>query len=119
MNGVASVDVTILHNPRCSKSRASLELVPDAHVVKYLDEPLDREAVLQLLAELEDSPSDLVRRDPLFHELGLTNADVESAEQVADLLSAHPQLMERPVIIRGNAAIIGRPTERIAAFLAD
>jgi arsenate reductase len=93
--------------------------VPDAHVVKYLDEPLDREAVLQLLAALEDSPSDLVRRDPLFHELGLTNADVESAEQVADLLSAHPQLMERPVIIRGNAAIIGRPTERIAAFLAD
>ncbi len=113
------MDVTIFHNPRCSKSRAGVAAAPDAEVVEYLREPLDRPALLDLLARLEDPPSALVRRDPLFRELGLTPADVETADQVADVLAEHPQLMERPVIVKGERAIIGRPTERIAPFLAS
>ncbi len=112
-------DVTIYHNPRCSSSRAGCELVPGARVVRYLEEPLDRAALLALLDRLEDLPSALVRRDPLFAELGLTDADVQSAEQVAEVLAQHPQLMQRPVLDRGDRAIIGRPRERIGAFLAQ
>ncbi|MFV0532915.1 MAG: ArsC/Spx/MgsR family protein [Cumulibacter sp.] len=112
-------ELTILHNPRCSKSRAALDAVgDDARVVQYLKEPLDEAQLLDLLSKLTDDPAALVRRDRLFTELGLRDEDVRSAEQVAALLAEHPRLMERPVLIRGDAAIIGRPTDRIAAFLA-
>lgn len=115
-------EVTILHNPRCSKSRAALAALAeagiDARVVRYVDDPLDAAALTDLLAALADEPSALVRRDPLFAELGLTDDDVRTAEQVVAVLAAHPRLMERPVLIRGGHAIIGRPTERVAAFLA-
>lgn len=112
--------MTILHNPRCSKSRAALTTVAErpATVIQYLKEPLTEQQLLELLGKLEDEPSMLVRRDPLFSELGLSDDDVRSAEQVAALLAKHPQLMERPVLISGGSAIIGRPTERVASFLA-
>lgn len=116
-------DVTIYHNPRCSKSRQGVAALADAgvaaQVVRYLDEPLDRAALTDLLAMLtDDEPGDLVRRDPRFRALGLTSQDVATPEQVVDVLAAHPELMERPVLVRDGKAIIGRPTERIAAFLA-
>ncbi len=116
----------MLHNPRCSNSRAALEAAheaagPDAaasvQVVQYLKAPLGAAALRDLLAVLEDPPSALVRRDPAFAELGLTEDDVRTAEQVAALLAEHPALMQRPVLIRNGRAIIGRPRERVAAFL--
>lgn len=113
-------DLTILHNPRCSKSRAALQAADDhdAAVIQYLKEPLTEKQLLELLGKLEDPPAALVRHDALFKELGLSDADVHSAEQVAALLAEHPSLMERPVLISGDRAIIGRPTERVAPFLA-
>lgn len=115
-------ETTVLHNPRCSTSRAALDAAQEAgvdvKVVQYLKEPLTREALLELLGKLEDAPSDLVRRDATFKELGLTDADVATPEQVADLLVEHPKLMQRPVLVRGNRAIIGRPKDRVPAFLA-
>lgn len=113
-------ELTILHNPRCSKSRAALQAVDgrDVRVVRYLSEPLTRAELLQLLGRLEDPPSALVRRDALFNELGLSDDDVRTADQVATLLAEHPRLMERPVLMTDERAIIGRPTERIAPFLA-
>jgi len=110
-------DLTILHNPRCSKSRAALAVSDDAEIIEYLKRPLAREELLELIGKLEDPPSDLVRRDRLFKDLGLSDADVQTPEQVADVLVAAPALMERPILIRGERAIIGRPTERIAPFL--
>ncbi|MBW3086723.1 Arsenate reductase [Austwickia sp. TVS 96-490-7B] len=116
-------DVQIFHNPRCSKSRAALSAAADAgadvRIVDYLRTAPTRDELLAVLAILEDAPSALVRRDAGFAHAGLTDADVHTAEQVADVLAAHPELMERPVLVRGNRAIIGRPTERVAAFLAD
>lgn len=111
--------MTILHNPRCSTSRAALAAADDqeVEVVRYLEKPLSRDELLALLGKLEDDPTDLVRRDRLFTELGLTDAQVRSAQQVAQVLADHPQLMQRPVLIRGDRAIIGRPKERVAAFL--
>ena len=90
----------------------------EATVVQYLKDPLTEAQLLELLGKLEDEPSALVRRDPLFKELGLSGDDVQTAAQVAALLADHPQLMERPVLVSGDDAIIGRPTERIAPFLA-
>lgn len=115
-------DVTLFHNPTCSTSRHAVDeaegLGVDAHVVQYLKTPLDRAALLDLIAKLEDPAADLVRKDGYFKDQGLAEADYITAEAVADLLVAHPRLMQRPVLVRGDQAIIGRPKDRVAAFLA-
>ena len=115
--------VTILHNQRCSASRAAMERIGEAaveaEVVDYLRHPLDAGALDEIIDKLEDAPTDLVRRDSHFVELGLTEADVQTREQVVAVLTQHPRLMQRPVVVKGDRAIIGRPKERVAAFLAE
>jgi arsenate reductase (glutaredoxin) len=115
-------DLTIYHNPRCSTSRHALDAVAEsgaeADVVHYLRTPLDREQLLELLARLEDPPGDLVRQDAFFAGLGLSAQDCSTPEQVADLLAEHPRLMQRPVLVRGDRAIIGRPKDRAQEFIA-
>ena len=116
-------DVTLLHNPKCSTSRHALEVIEasgvDSEVVQYLKTPLDEPALRQLIGKLEDPVTDLVRRDPYFKGLGLSDADVQSEDQVIALLVEHPRLMQRPVLVKGDRAIIGRPKDRVAPFLAD
>jgi arsenate reductase (glutaredoxin) len=116
------LDLTVFHNPACSTSRHALDRVDasdaEAHVVEYLREPLDRAALLCVMAKLEDDPADLVRKDPYFKSLGIDADDYTTPEAVADLLVEHPRLMQRPVLVRGERAIIGRPKDRIDAFLA-
>lgn len=116
-------ELTVLHNTRCSTSRHAVDAVTaagvDAEVVQYLKTPLDRAQLLDLIAKLEDPPADLVRKDAFFAEQGLSADDFTTAEQVTDLLVEHPRLMQRPVLVRGDRAIIGRPKDRVAAFLAD
>ncbi|NLG20202.1 MAG: arsenate reductase (glutaredoxin) [Actinomycetales bacterium] len=115
--------ITLLHNPRCSTSRAALDQVEsagvDAEVVRYLSTPLDEAQLRDLIDKLEDPVTDLVRRDAAFAELGLTDADVATTDQVVAVLLEHPRLMQRPVLVRGDRAIIGRPKDRVPAFLAD
>lgn len=115
-------DLTVFHNPRCSTSRSALEAVEaagaEATVVQYLKEPLDEPALRALIAKLEDAPTDLVRRDPNFKKLGLSEADVATVDQVVAVLVEHPVLMQRPVLVRGDRAIIGRPKDRVPAFLS-
>ncbi|WP_370890156.1 arsenate reductase (glutaredoxin) [Janibacter sp. GXQ6167] len=116
-----SETITLLHNPRCSTSRAAAETLSDegveARVMEYLKTPLDEAALRDLIGKLEDAPTDLVRRDGFFKELGLTDADVETIDQVVAVLVEHPRLMQRPVIVRGDRAIIGRPKDRVAPFV--
>ena len=116
-------DVTILHNSACSTSRYALDEATGAgvepEVVQYLKHPLDRAAVLDLIEKLEDPAADLVRKDGFFKGLGLVAADYVTPEAVADLLVEHPRLMQRPVLVRGDRAIIGRPKDRVAAFLSS
>ena len=115
-------DVKILHNAACSTSRHALDEVGaagvDVEVVQYLKKPLDRSALLDLMGKLEDPPADLVRKDGFFKAQGLVADDYVTPEAVADLLVEHPRLMQRPVLVRGGRAIIGRPKDRVAAFLA-
>ena len=119
----AMADVTIFHNPRCSNSRGALAVADErgveVEVVRYLEQRPDRQALTELLARLEDPVEDLVRKDARFSELGLDPEDYQGQpEAVIDLLQRHPELMQRPVLIRGDRAIIGRPRQRVVDFLA-
>lgn len=115
-------DLTILHNPRCSTSKFAVDTVAEAGVeadiVQYLKTPLDEAGLRDLLGKLEDPATDLVRRDATFKELGLTDEDVATQDQVVRVLVEHPKLMQRPVLVRGDRAIIGRPKDRVADFIA-
>lgn len=115
-------DVTVFHNPNCSTSRHALDEATaagvDAEVVPYLKAPLDEPALLALLAKLEDPAADLVRKDGFFKDQGLVADDYTTPEAVAALLVQHPRLMQRPVLVKGDRAIIGRPKDRVGPFLA-
>jgi len=116
-------DVTIYHNPGCSKSRGALEILNDRdidiEVHEYLKKPLDRTALEGVLARLSDTPAELVRKDKRFKELELDANDYVSADSVIALLIEHPELMQRPVVIRGDRAVIARPSEKVAELLED
>jgi arsenate reductase (glutaredoxin) len=114
--------VKIYHNQRCSKSRSACSEFESAGVehttVRYLDTPLDRDSLNAIVARLEDPVSALVRTgDKVFRDLNLRAADYTDPDAVVDLLIEHPRLMERPLIDDGTTAFIGRPTERVVAFL--
>ena len=113
--------VTIYHNPACGKSRGALEILRDrgvmCDVIEYLKTPPDRATLERFLDLLPVPPADLVRKDKRFKELGLDPADYVTREQVVALLLAHPELMERPVVIRGERAVIARPSEKVLELL--
>lgn len=113
--------VLVYHNPVCGKSRGALEILEsrgiDTDVVEYLKSPLDRATLERILGLLPGAPADLVRKDKRFRELGLSEGDHVTREQVVALLLEHPELMERPVVVRGGRAIIARPSERVLEIL--
>jgi arsenate reductase len=114
-------DITLYHNPNCSKSRGAKEILEargaDFHVVEYLQEPLDDRAIKRLLELLAVPPGELVRKDAHFKELGLSAEDYTTVDAVAALLAEHPRLMQRPVAVRGERAIIARPSELVESLL--
>jgi arsenate reductase (glutaredoxin) len=120
---MAKVNVTLYHNPRCTKSRQALQLADAAaesgdyevDVVKYLDTPPSAGELRAILAKLEDDAAKLVRRER-WDELGVTADDVSSPDGVVDVLVKHPELMERPLLVTSKRAFIGRPTERVVEF---
>jgi arsenate reductase len=115
-------DVTIYHNRNCSTSKKALaagaELDVELDVVEYLKHHPDRATLEGIVERLEDPVADLVRKDPLFARLGLDAADYTEPGPVIDLLLKEPALMQRPVLVRGDRAIIGRPPDRAKQFLA-
>ena len=114
-------EIVVYHNPSCSKSRAALDLLRERgiepEVVNYKAHPLDRATIERIVDLVPDPPSALVRRDQNFKALDLDPADYESRDAVVDLLTEHGILMERPVVVRGDRGVIGRPTENIATLL--
>jgi arsenate reductase len=117
----AMADVTLYHNPRCTKSRQALQIADNAgeqfsvDVVKYLDTPPSPDELRAILAKLEDEPARLVRREH-WDELGVIPDDIATPEGVIEVLTKHPSLMERPLIVTADRAFIGRPTERVGKF---
>jgi arsenate reductase (glutaredoxin) len=114
-------DVVIFHNPSCSKSRGALGILQDAgvepEIVLYKEAPPDRATLEMIVDRIDVEPATLVRRDPEFKESGLTPADIETKEQVVDVLLAHPALMERPVVVKGDRVVLGRPPENVEGLL--
>jgi arsenate reductase len=93
--------------------RIAEELGVPVHVVLYLKQPPDAETLRAIVAKLEDPVTDLVRRDANFAKLGLTDADVATPEQVVDVLVAHKALLQRPLLVLADRALIGRPKDRV------
>lgn len=114
-------ELVLLHNPRCSKSRAAKALLEERGAAfterLYLDTPLSRAELDDLSTRLGMPASEWVRRkEAAFDEAGL--ASDASADAVLDAIAAHPILMERPILVRGKRAAIGRPPEDILGLLS-
>lgn len=111
----------LLHNPRCSKSRGTLELLRERGIapelVLYLETPPDAAQLRELLGMLGLPPRALLRTgEPEYARLGLADPSV-SDDQVIAAMAAHPRLIERPVFVHGDRAVIGRPPERVLELL--
>jgi len=112
--------VTIYHNPRCSKSREGLAYLEEhnipVHIVKYLDEPLSKETLTHLLELLKIPALQLVRTKEAEWIATYKGKDL-SEEEVIEALHLHPKLIERPIVVNGNQAIIARPFTEIEKIL--
>ncbi len=111
--------LTIYHNPKCSKSRQTLELIKEnsekeIKVIEYLKEPLNKENIEKLLVLLSCSPIEMMRvKEAEFKEQNLNDADNETL--IAAMVTT-PKLIERPIISDGTTAVIGRPPENALAL---
>lgn len=111
----------IYHNPRCSKSRTTLQLIRDAgvepEVVEYLKTPPSAKELDAILKMLGIEPRDLMRKgEPLYKELGLADRKLTRREAL-QILVDNPSLIERPIVVEGNRAVVGRPPENVTSLL--
>ena len=98
--------------------RIAEELAVDFETVNYIHNPPDADELRGIIARLEDPVTDLVRRDSKFKKLGLTDADVETDDQIIDILVKHKQLLQRPIVVTKKTAIVGRPKGRVTELLS-
>ena len=113
-------NVTIWHNPRCSKSRNAVTLLEEkgieADVVKYLDTPPSKEELVAVLKMLGISARELMRtKEAIYKELNLKEETDE--DKLIDAMVKNPKLIERPIVIKDGKAVIGRPIENIIDLL--
>jgi arsenate reductase (glutaredoxin) len=114
--------ITLYHNPRCSKSRAALSLLQEQghapEVILYLDTPPTAKTLKALLGKLDISARELLRKgEDAYKELGLANLTLSESELIKAMVE-HPKLIERPIAICGEKAVIGRPPENVLQVLA-
>ncbi len=113
--------ITIYHNPRCSKSRQTMAVLEqkgiEPQVIEYLKHPPDRPTIQRLLKMLGMRPIELMRtKESAFAELGLDPQQSDD-DTLIDAMVAHPILIERPIVVRGDKAKIGRPPEGVLEIL--
>jgi arsenate reductase len=112
--------IRIYHNARCSKSRATCELIAgkglSAEIINYLETPPSKDELRSLLAKLGMKPAELVRRGEAVFKEHYSNRELSDDEWL-DALVAHPILIERPIVVLNGKAAIGRPLENIIALL--
>ena len=111
----------ILHNPRCSKSRATLQLLQqqgiEPDIVLYLENPPSAEEITQILKMLGREPRELMRKgESEYRHLGLDRPELEH-EQLVEAMAATPRLIERPIVIHNGKAAVGRPPESVLDIL--
>ena len=109
--------LTIFHNPRCSKSREALKLIQDNHcdhsIFLYLEANLKKSDIKNVIRILNISPRDLLRKSEEAYKLNNLKNESYSNEQLIDVMIKYPKLIERPIIIKGDQAVIGRPPEKV------
>lgn len=112
--------IKIYHNPRCTKSRQGLELLNslkmDVEIIKYLDNPIDHKELKELISMLNISPIQLVRKNEKIWKENFKSKELTDNE-IIDAMVNNPKLIERPIVIHNNKAVIGRPTEAINSIL--
>ncbi|RLA00441.1 MAG: arsenate reductase (glutaredoxin) [Gammaproteobacteria bacterium] len=116
--------VTIYHNPRCSKSRQTLQLLQEQplldqqlDIVEYLKTPLNKEQLTQVADQLGCSIRDLVRTSEAEYKENNLSDETLSDEQLLDAMVATPKLMQRPIVVNGDKAAVGRPPESVLDIL--
>jgi len=113
--------VTIYHNPRCSKSRQTLQLLRDngtePEIVEYLNTPPSVAEMTNILALLDMEPRDLMRKKEAPYAERALAADHHSTEALIAAMLADPILIERPIVVSGGNAVIGRPPENVLKLL--
>ena len=115
------MSVKIYHNPRCSKSRQTLQLLQDhavePQIVEYLKTPPSAAELRKVLQMLGMGPRELMRKkEPEYKQSGADNPELSDA-QLIDLMIAHPKLIERPIVIKDGKAALGRPPEQVLDIL--
>lgn len=112
--------IQIYHNPRCSKSREGLQILKDSNeefeVVEYLKTPLTRQELTELIKKLGIEPLDLVRKNEAIWKENYKEKDLLDS-QIIDAMVNHPNLIERPIVVNGKKAIVGRPPTLIKDIL--
>lgn len=114
------MDVTIYHNPRCSKSREALQMLRDRgiepKIVEYLKTPPSKAEIAAIVKATGEPARALLRKDPPYAELGLANSRW-SDDQLTGFMAEHPVLFNRPVVVTEKGARLGRPVGKIAEIL--
>ena len=112
--------IQIYHNPRCTKSRQALALLETAkvkfEVVKYLDTVPTKEELTSIIKKLQLTPLELVRKNEAIWKENFKGKRLSDSE-IIDAMLQHPKLIERPIVINNNKAVIGRPTDSIKTIL--
>ena len=113
--------ITIYHNPKCSKSRQTLQLLRERGIepiiVEYLKQPLNASQLKRLLKMLQLEPRELMRKkESEYKDLNLADTKL-SQESLINAMAEHPILMERPIVVVGSKAALGRPPEKVLAIL--
>lgn len=112
--------ITIYHNPRCSKSREGLQLLElqgkPFTTVKYLSEKLSKDELTDIIKKLAIAPIELVRQKETIWINEYKNKQLTN-DEVVDAMIAHPNLIERPIVVNGDKAVIARPAENIKKIL--
>jgi arsenate reductase len=116
-------EVIVYEKPTCSKCRTAMHMLDEHGVpyrtVRYHDAPLTKAKLAALIRKLGITPVELLRtEDPVYKSLGL-KSEVLTGTQVIGLMIKYPDLMQRPILERGDRAIIGRPSERVLEFLQE
>ena len=112
--------IQIYHNTRCSKSREALRLIQeqgiDHEVIEYLKKTPSVEEFKKLLAKLNFKPEQLLRKDEKLYKEKLKQLNLSDEEWI-NIMLKNPELIERPIIVKGNKAVVGRPVERVIELL--
>lgn len=113
--------ITVYERPTCSKCREMDRFLRESGVdfakVNYYIEPLSKRKLTELIKKMEITPRDLLRKsEAIYRELGLAKGEFTDS-QLISLMVEHPDLMQRPIVERGDKAILGRPTENVKALL--